>query len=277
MQRAMPSSLQLLTGSYIESLIDDMELLRTAYLINNSSPLGSAAGYGTSLGLDRSYTSALLGFRKSRNCIYVQARGKHMATLLIPLSSVMKTLERIAADLLLFTMGEFAFFTLPERFCTGSSIMPQKKNYDLLELVRARASMVHSHEIAVSMISGKLISGYNRDLQMTKAPLMEAFSMTGDSVEIMSMVFHFIEVDVQKMKDAITPEFFATDRAYDLVKEGMPFRDAYARVARDLHALKVPDDILAGREFLGFHDYEPEIEEARCRFSDIKASPALYL
>jgi len=277
MQRAMPSSLQMLTGSYIESLIDDMELVRTAYHINNSNPLGSAAGYGTSLGLDRSYTAALLGFNRSRNCIYVQARGKHMATLLIPNTSVMKTLERIAADLLLFTMGEFGFFTLPERFCTGSSIMPQKKNYDLLELVRARASVVHGHEMTISMICGKLVSGYNRDMQMTKGPLMEAFAMTIDSVEIMTMVFQHLEVNVQKMKDAITPEFFATGRAYELVREGVPFRDAYARAAGELQSLKVPDNILAGREFLGFHDYEPEIEEKRCRFSGIKASPALYL
>jgi argininosuccinate lyase len=263
MQRAMISSLQLLTGSYIESLLDDLLLLETAFHINNRNPLGSAAGYGSSLGLDRDYTADLMGFNGNRNSIYVQSRPKLISTLIFPLCSFMKTLDKISSDLLLFTMGEFNFFSLPDEFCTGSSIMPQKKNYDLLELIRSSSSQVHSLIYCVDMTGSKLISGYNRDYQLTKGPLMESFSITSRCLEIMELIFKNLKVNKEAMNKAIKHEIFATDKAYELVKHGTPFREAYSITARNLDNIEIPENIYEGRDFLKFKDYKKEIEERK--------------
>jgi len=259
-QRAMPSSVPLLFASYIESLLDDCALLETAWRINNRSPLGSAAGYGTSLGLDRERTARLLGFDGARSCIYVQARPKHTATSIFPLCSVMKSLDRLASDLLLFTTAEFGFFSLPDAFCTGSSIMPQKKNYDVLELVRGRAAHVHSLLTRVDATGAKLVSGYHRDFQLTKGPLMEAFRVTGESLAVMELVVTGLEARGEALRRSLSPELFATDRAYELVREGVPFRDAYREVAASLGELSVPEDGGEGRPHLAFRDYTPEMD-----------------
>lgn len=270
MQKAMPSSLQLLTGAYIESLLDDLKLLRIVYEINNSNPLGSAAGYGSNLGLDRDFTRSILKFEKNKNCIYVQNRPKLISTILFPLCSIMKTLDKISSDLLLFTMREFSFFSLPDEFCTGSSIMPQKKNYDVLELLRAKNSVVHSFMYGTDMIGSKLISGYNRDYQETKEPLMEAFHITSNSLKIMKLIFKSLKVDRIKMKNALTEEIFATDSAYELVKKGTPFRDAYNIVAQSLNNIQIPEDIIQGRDYLKFKDYTEEIERGNKFFVEQK-------
>jgi len=263
MQRAMISSLQLLTGSYIESVIDDLLLLETAFQINNRNPLGSAAGYGSSLGLDRDYTAELLNFNGNRNPIYVQSRPKLISTIIFPLSGFMKTLDKISCDLLLFTMGEFNFFSLPDEFCTGSSIMPQKKNYDLLELIRSSSSQVHSLLYRTDMTGSKLISGYNRDYQLTKGPLMEAFAITSKCLEVMTLIFSHLMVNKEAMKQAVSHEIFATDKAYELVKKGTPFREAYSMVAENLDKIEIPENIYDGRDFLKFKDYKKEIEERK--------------
>ncbi len=261
MQRAMPSSLQLLLGSYIESLLDDLELVSTVKNIENRNPLGSAAGYGSSLGLDREFTAEILGFNGVRNSIYVQARARHMAMYIFPLTSIMKSLDRMASDLLLFTMSEFNFFSLPDTLCTGSSIMPQKKNYDLLEMVRAKSAELHGLAHSVDMMGYRLTSGYHRDFQLTKGPVMKSFEMAEESLLMMEMVIANLHVNRETLEASLSPELFATDRAYELVKEGVPFRTAYKEVASSLDALSVPADPWAGREFLSFRDYSREIEE----------------
>ncbi|MGV8120050.1 MAG: argininosuccinate lyase [Candidatus Xenobiia bacterium LiM19] len=261
MQRAMPSSIQLLLGSYIESLLDDLDLLSAVKNIGNKNPLGSAAGYGSSLRLDREFTSQLLGFNGVRNSIYVQARARHMALYLFPLMSVMKSLDRMASDLLLFTMSEFNFFSLPDTLCTGSSIMPQKKNYDLLELIRAKSAELHGLAHSVDMMGYRLTSGYHRDFQLTKGPVMKSFEMAEESLEIMGMVIANLRINREALDASLSAELFATDRAYQLVREGIPFRNAYKEVASSLDELCVPADPLAGREFLSFRDYRVEIEE----------------
>ncbi|HPZ08675.1 MAG TPA: argininosuccinate lyase [Candidatus Eremiobacteraeota bacterium] len=263
MQKAMPSSLQLLTGSYIESFLDDLLLLETSYEINNKNPLGSAAGYGSSLNLDRDYSGKLLGFKGNRNCIYVQARPKLISTLIFPLCSFMKTMDKIASDLLMFTMGEFNFFSLPDEFCTGSSIMPQKKNYDLLELIRGKASLVHTLMYSVDMIGNKLISGYNRDYQLTKEALMKAFDITSKCLEIMGLIFQNLKVNSEALSKAISPELFATDKAYEIVKKGIPFRDAYRQVAENLDKLEIQNDTFEERDCLKFRDYTDEIKKRK--------------
>jgi len=261
MQKAMPSSVPLLCGSYIEGLLDGLLLLNTAYHINNVSPLGSAAGYGSLLNLDRDYTAKLLGFRGVRNCIYVQNRSGLMSIIIYPLSCFMRALDKMASDLLLFTMDEFRFFSLPDEFCTGSSIMPQKKNYDILELIRGKASVVESLLYRIELTGNKLISGYNRDYQLSKGPLLESFGITLKSLRVMDMVFKNLKVNKSAMEKAITAEIFATDKAYELVKNGVPFREAYNMVAANLEELQVPQDIFKGRDFLKFRDYKVDIDK----------------
>lgn len=263
MQKAMPSSLQLLIGSYIESLFDDLSLLKTAYLINNRSPLGSAAGYGTTLNLKRDYTAKLLNFDNSKNCIYSHERSKLISTILFPLCSIMKTLDRIASDLLAFTMSEFGFFSLPDEFCTGSSIMPQKKNYDVLELIRGKSALVHSALYAVGMLGNKLISGYSRDFQLSKKPLVEAFNITAECLRAMILVYSNLKVNNANIKKTLTPDLFAADYANELVKAGLSFRDAYNKTAKKLNLQKVPENIYKNREFLKFTDYSPQLFELR--------------
>ncbi|MFH1453141.1 MAG: argininosuccinate lyase [Armatimonadota bacterium] len=263
MQKAMPSSLQLLLGSYIESLFDDLLLLKTSFIINNSNPLGSAAGYGTSLNLDRNFTAKLLGFKENKNYIYAQNRPKLISTLLLPLCSIMKTLDKIASDLLVFTANEFDFFSLPSAFCTGSSIMPQKKNYDVLELMRGKSAIVHSSLYTVDMLDCKLISGYNRDFQLAKKPLIEAFNTTIDCLKIMDLVYKNLKVNKSGVEKAVTPELFAADSAYEFVKKGDAFRDAYKKTAKNLKLIKIPDDIYKDRIFLKFKDYKTEIDKIK--------------
>ncbi|MDQ7821520.1 MAG: lyase family protein [Candidatus Eremiobacteraeota bacterium] len=263
MQRAMPSSVPLLFGSYLESLLEDLELLHGAFRVINRNPLGSAAGYGTSLGLDRELTAEELAFEGVRNCILVQARPRLMAVALMPLTFIMKTLERMASDLLLFTMEEFGFFSLPDGLTTGSSIMPQKKNYDILELVRARSALVHGYAHEVDMLGIRLTSGYHRDFQLTKRPVLEAFAETMNCLAMMRLIVSELSADPDAMRKALTPELFAADRACELVKQGVPFREAYRSVAAGLDELSVPGSIIPERCHLQFRDYRGEIDRYR--------------
>jgi len=175
-RKAMPSSIGLLFGAYAESLLDNFELIETAYKLNNQNPLGSAAGYGINLEIDRELTTKLLGFEKvQNNVLYVQnSRGKIESVIVFALSKMMNDLAKISNDLILFSMEEFGYFTLPDKFTTGSSLMPQKKNPDVLELIRAKSSIVESNLFQINNIISKLISGYNRDLQLTKEPLINS-------------------------------------------------------------------------------------------------------
>ena len=179
-RRAMPSSVALWAGAFLESLLDDLILLQSAYKINNQCPLGSAASYGVALNIDRRLTSEILGFEKvQNNVLYVNnSRGKVEAIILSSLSQVMLDLGKLAEDLILFTREEFDFFTLPDELCPGSSIMPQKKNPAALEIVRAKSSSINSYLFQVMNILNGLPSGYNRDLQLTKEPLMKGLEAT---------------------------------------------------------------------------------------------------
>lgn len=240
MQPGMPSSVGLWASAHAESLLDDCVLFVSAYELNDQCPLGSAASYGVPLDIDRELVSDLLGFHcPVHNVLYANnARGKNESIILGAMSQVMLSLSRMAQDLMLFTMPEFGYFTLPDELCTGSSIMPQKKNSDVIELVRARASRVKACELAVYDLIKGSPSGYNRDLQDAKEPFMDGVATTRACLRVLSPFVEAIQVNKQALLDGFTPDVFATDRALELVGQGMAFRDAYHHVKENLAELE---------------------------------------
>lgn len=239
MQRAMLSSVGLWAAAFAEALLDDEQLLTAAYMINDQSPLGSAAGYGVPLPIDRQLVADLLGFaRVQNNVIYVQnARGKIEGAIVQALAQIMLDLSRFAQDMLLFTTAEYGFFQVSQEVCTGSSIMPQKRNLDVMELVRARTqTMLALQQQILSTVSG-LPSGYNMDHQETKRPFMEALDIAGESLEICTLVVNNIHVNTERVQAACSFDVFATDQAYELAtQEQIPFRDAYRIVGQRVTA-----------------------------------------
>ncbi len=235
MQKAMPTDIKTWLGSFVSSIEDNLKLLDAAYSIIDQSPLGSAAGFGVpSIKIDKNMTASLMGFSKAMdNPMYAQlSRGKLEATILHLLSQIMLDLNKLSTDLMLFSMQEFSFMSLPKEFCTGSSIMPQKKNLDVLELVRAKYHVVLGEEFKVKSMIGNLISGYNRDLQLTKEPLINSIETAKSCIKMMALVILKMKIDEKKCKEALTKELYATEEAYNLVKKGIPFREAYKEVSR---------------------------------------------
>jgi argininosuccinate lyase len=243
MQPAMPSSVGLWSSAHAESLLDDVALLMAVYDINDQCPLGSAASYGVPLPIDRELSSRLLGFsRPVHNVLYANnARGKIESLILSSLSQVMLSLSRLAQDLMMYTMPEFGYFTLPAEYGTGSSIMPQKNNPDVVELVRARVARVMACELAVKDIARCLPSGYNRDLQETKGPFMEGLATTRACLQSLALLMGRTQVNEAALIRGFSPGVFATDRALELVAQGMPFRDAYHHVKEHLGELGTMD------------------------------------
>ena len=240
MRKAMPSSFERWGNAFMDSMNDNLVLLSTVKMLVDQSPLGTAAGFGIPLDIDRKFTAKELGFsRVQENPIYVQhSRGKFEISILHMVSQIMLDLNRIASDLILFSMAEFGYVELPDEFCTGSSIMPQKKNPDLLELLRAKYHVVSSYEFQISRISSDLISGYNRDAQLTKEPVMNGFSIISASLRIATLLFQGLSVNEEKCNNAMTDEIYATAQVYNLVKQGIPFRDAYQQVANSMENVK---------------------------------------
>ncbi len=239
MQRAMLSSVGLWAASFAESLLDDEQLLAAAYRLNDQSPLGSAAGYGVPIAIDRQYSADLLGFsRVQNNVIYVQnSRGKVEAAIVQVLAQIMLDLSKLAQDTLLYTTVEYGFFTVPQEIYGGSSIMPQKRNLDVMELVRARTqTMLALQQQILGIVSG-LPSGYNMDYQETKRPFMEALDLAQESLDICTLVVSSLAVNTERLAAACTFELFAADRAYELAHTAkLPFRDAYRIVAAEVTA-----------------------------------------
>ncbi len=245
MQPGMPSSVGLWATAHAESLLDDCVQLINAYALNDQCPLGSAASYGVPLPIDRQLTSDLLGFsRPTHNVLYANnSRGKMEGIVLSAMSQVMLTLSRLAQDFMLFTMPEFDYFKLPSEFCTGSSIMPQKQNPDVCELVRAKASRVKAAELGVYDLIKGSPTGYNRDLQEAKELFMEGIATTRACLRILSPMIKETKMHKQALIDGFTPDVFATDRALELVAEGLPFRDAYHYVKENLQELETIDPV----------------------------------
>ncbi|MBN1412496.1 MAG: argininosuccinate lyase [Spirochaetales bacterium] len=245
MQVAMPSSLGLWAGAFAEQLLDDLHLVQAVYDINNQSPLGSAASYGVPLPLNRELVSDLLAFKKvQNNVLYVQnSRGKMESMILDSLEQVLLTVSKLNCDIFLYSLPEFGYFCLPDELCTGSSIMPQKKNPDGIELLRAKVSSVAGYAAQVKNIVRNLPSGYNRDSQETKAPFIKALVPAIQCVQIAELTMEKLKVNETVLLDSFPPEIFATQEALDLVKSGMPFRDAYKKVTENLDNLKKYDPV----------------------------------
>ena len=234
-RKAMPSSIGLWAASIRDALRDDQKILKAALDLINQSPLGTGAGYGIPYKIDRAYTQKLMGFRRlQKNPIYAQnSRGKFEAFILNALSMILFDINKACTDLIFFTLPEFGFFQLPDEFLTGSSIMPQKKNPDVLELLRGHYHALLAYEIQVKHIAANLISGYHRDFQLTKEPVLKGLSLTITSLRIFELVFQNLLVNETLCRKAMTAELFATHKAYDLVKQGVPFREAYKKVSKE--------------------------------------------
>ena len=237
MQRAMPSTVGMWLGSYAESLGDDMQLIKAVYKIIDQNPLGSAAGFGENvLGLDRELTTKELGFAKvQENPMYCAlSRGKFENMILQSLCQVVFDLGKLASDLLLFTTKEFGFFDLPDEFKTGSSIMPQKKNFDVLELTRANVSVFYAQQYQVQEIIKNLASGYNRDFQFTTEPYMKGLKVAQDMLMISDLILKNLVVNEEQLASACSKELYATEEVYKRVKKGENFRDAYREVGNKI-------------------------------------------
>jgi argininosuccinate lyase len=233
LQRAVPSSVGLWMGSFAEAFSDNLAFAVAVLDLIDCSPLGTAAGYGVNLPLDREGVASDLGFARIQvNPMYTQnSRGKFEVMALQAASHAMQDLRRLAWDLSLFTTREFNFVTLPSQYVTGSSIMPNKANPDVVELLRGRAATVEAavHEIQ-SVLS--LPSGYQRDLQLTKAPLIRGLGSALQALAIAPAMINGMQFNEKEMRDAISLDMFLTDTALAEAARGVPFRTAYLDAKR---------------------------------------------
>ncbi|HEY3809318.1 MAG TPA: argininosuccinate lyase [Steroidobacteraceae bacterium] len=233
MQQAMPSSVALWAGGYAAEIADDAAALERVRRRIDKNPLGSAAGYGTpGLPLDRQATTRALDFESIHEPVTaVQlSRGKAEAQLLFEITLLMNDMSRLAADLLLFYTQEFAYVALADAFTTGSSIMPQKRNPDVFELVRGRSASALASLTEALTICAKLPSGYQRDLQLLKFPLFRGIDLALQTLNIVAAALDAVKFRPERIR--LDPAVHAAEEAYALVVEqGIPFREAYGRVA----------------------------------------------
>jgi argininosuccinate lyase len=232
LQPAMPSSVPLWAGGYAAELRDDAEGLAACRRRIDKNPLGSAAGYGVPLlPVDREATRAALGFAAVQEPVTaVQlSRGKAEAQVLFEIALLMQDLGRLAADLVLFSMDELGFVSLPAAMTTGSSIMPQKRNPDVFELVRGRTATAQACLAEALAVPAKLPSGYHRDLQLLKAPLFRGIDLARETLAILAAALAGVRFHAERVR--LPPGLYAAEEAYRLVlDEGIPFREAYRRV-----------------------------------------------
>ena len=255
LQPAMPSSVGVWATGHAEMILDQTANLEAAYTLNDACPLGSAAGYGVPLPLDRQRTSDLLGFARPLHNVFgaSMGRGEDEAALLSALAQLMAVLSRLAEDMILFSMPEFGYFTLPRAYCTGSSIMPQKYNPDVLELVRSKTAQVLGLATASLSLLHAMPGGYNRDLQDCKGLYMKGLAITRTTLRILAKFVAGMGVDEAKLRAGFIPGVFATDVALRKVAAGTPWREAYHQVRDNLEALSTedPDAAVAAKTHAG--------------------------
>ncbi len=236
LQVAMPSSIGLWLGAYAESLVDDLVVLRAAYQLVNSNPLGSAAGYGSTFPLDRERTTELLGFDQLNvNALYAQmGRGKMERVVAQALAGLAETLSRFAMDAVLFQSQNFGFIHFPPSITTGSSIMPHKKNPDVFEILRARCNRLKSLPNEIQMLTTNLPSGYHRDLQLVKERYIPALLEINECLNILTIVLPEMQVRKEVIEEERYQYAFSVEAVNHLVQNGMSFRDAYREVGRSI-------------------------------------------
>jgi argininosuccinate lyase len=237
-RRAMPSSVGLWAAAYAEGLLDTLESLPALWARVDRSPLGSAAGYGVPLPLDREATARALGFAAvEHNVAAVQlGRGKLEAAVLAWCGELGQDLARFSADVILFSAEEYGYLVLPARLATGSSIMPHKRNPDLFELTRARAASVHGDHASLLQIASRLTGGYHRDFQLLKEPLFRGLQRTREMLSMLSVAIPSLSVNGSRCESALAGDALATDEVMRRVEDGVPFRRAYREVASELKA-----------------------------------------
>ncbi|MEM9361701.1 MAG: argininosuccinate lyase [Bacteroidota bacterium] len=234
LQIAMPSSFGLWFSAYAESLVDDLYFIQAAYKVADQNPLGSAAGYGSSFPIDRSFTSEALKFETLKyNVVAAQmGRGKAERATAFGIASVASTLGKLAMDICLYMSQNFDFISFPNGLTTGSSIMPHKKNPDVFELIRGKCNKLQSIPSQLSMIMANLPSGYHRDLQLVKEVIVPSIQDMKACLEMMTFSLREIKIKTNILDDAKYDYLFSVDTLNEMVKNGVPFRDAYKSMGK---------------------------------------------
>ncbi|MEJ1223234.1 argininosuccinate lyase [Sediminicola sp. 1XM1-17] len=238
LQIAMPSSFGLWFSAYAETLVDDLYFIDAAYKVADQNPLGSAAGYGSSFPIDRSFTTKELGFGTMKyNVVAAQmGRGKVEKATAFGMSSIAATLSKMAMDICLYMSQNFNFVSFPDELTTGSSIMPHKKNPDVFELVRGKCNKLQAVPNQLILITNNLPSGYHRDLQLVKEVIVPAIQDLKACLEILTFSLKEIKVNKGILEDPKYDYLFSVDTLNDLVLGGMPFRDAYKKMGMEINA-----------------------------------------
>ncbi len=270
LQRAMVTSTGQWWAAYAEGFIDDLQLLGDTRAWINANPLGTAAGFGVNLPLARDQVSDSLGFeRLLLNPMAAQmSRGKYEWQVLAALAQVLGDVRRLAWDLSLFSTAEFDFIRLPDTFTTGSSLMPQKRNPDVIELLRTAPAPVLAGMTELATLQG-LPGGYHRDQQAGKGPVLRAIRHTELVLAVFGQLVDALDWKLDRMRAAIDPSMYATDLAIELTRSGVPFRDAYRQAAAEWPercADRTPEQSLAARVSPGASG-APEIGRLRSRLA----------
>ncbi len=237
LQVAMPSSFGLWLGAYAEALVDDVDMLAVAYRMTDKNPLGSGAGYGSSFPLNRKMTTELLGFDDMHyNSVYAQmSRGKTEKTVAIAIAGIASTIAKLSMDMCLYNSQNFMFLTFPSNLTTGSSIMPHKKNPDVLELVRGKCNRLQSLPNEMVLLMSNLPSGYHREMQLTKEILFPAIDTIKTCIDMVMLMLENMIVNEFVLDAEMYNNLFTVERLNDLVNAGMPFRDAYVLVGNEVN------------------------------------------
>lgn len=236
LRRAMPSSFGAWAAAFAAGLVEEIEAMQAVYVRLDRCPLGAAAGFGAPLPLDRGHAAALLGFSRvqASPADVMNSRGRHEFALAATLASAGLVLEKFLWDVALYSMPELGFLELPEEFTTGSSIMPQKRNPDVVELARGRCRELRGHAAALQELAGGLPSSYHRDMQLLKRPLFAAVDCASGLIAVLVRLVPALGVSRARAAAACSDELYAAHAAADLARQGMPFREAYRAIARRL-------------------------------------------
>jgi len=237
LQIAMPSSFGLWFSAYAESLIDDLYFINAAYKVANQNPLGSAAGYGSSFPIERSFTTKEMGFETMKyNVVAAQmGRGKVEKATAFGMTNIAATLSKMTMDICLYMSQNFNFISFPDELTTGSSIMPHKKNPDVFELVRGKCNKLQSIPNQLTLVINNLPSGYHRDLQLVKEIIVPAIQDMKACLEILTFSLKEIRVNKNIPEDPKYDYLFSVDTLNELVQNGMPFRDAYKKMGQEIN------------------------------------------